>query len=208
MARPRATDDERRAQRDRIRAAAAAVHREHGLPGVTVRAVAAEAGVSPGLIYRHFENLHDLLRSLWAEPVAEVGAALEAMAAGIDDPVERIRALLHSYVRFAAERPEVFRGAVLWVRPHDAAAPDVQPADDLPFHRLLHDAVAEAAAAGRLAVDDESAELAQMLWAGVHGAVSLPIHVDIFDVAPAEHLATSIIEHLLAAIVATTAPSG
>lgn len=57
-------------RRDQLLRAAAAVAVRHGLDAVTARAVAAEAGTSPGLVFFHFGStgglLHELLAALLA----------------------------------------------------------------------------------------------------------------------------------------------
>lgn len=64
-----------------------------GGPGVSVRAIAAEAGVSPGLIAHHFDGVDALIADTFAHVSARVSAALDAaiMAAG-PDPFQRLEA--------------------------------------------------------------------------------------------------------------------
>ncbi len=200
MARPRASAEQRQQQRDLIQRAAGEVAREKGVLGVTARAVAVRAGVSTGTLYSYFANLTELLQSLWIEPVEKVGRQLEELVATIDDPVERIRALLDGYVRFAEDQPEVFRGSVLFVRPPGSAPPEAAPPETLPFYRLLLAAVRDGQVGGQIAPGD-SVTMAQTLWAGIHGAVALPVNIDRFDVHPARHLAEAMIDTLLNAIV-------
>ena len=204
MARPKATPEQRRGQRDRIRRAAADVYRRDGLSGITVRAVSAAAGVSAGTLYSYFGSIEELMQSLWTEPVAEVNRRLEQTVDGIADPLERIRALLEAYVRFAGDQPEVFRGAVLFVRPATAPAPTTQPPDDLPFHRLLREAVEDGQATDVVRQGD-AATIAQVLWAGVHGAVALPINIDRFSLEAPAVLARGMIDALLTSLTPVTA---
>ena len=90
MARPRATEEQREAQRQRIRAAAREIYESSGgAERVSIRRVAARAGVSQGTIYSYFTDRTELLRSLWLEPVQEASRGLERVAAEISDPVER-----------------------------------------------------------------------------------------------------------------------
>jgi len=80
---------ERRAELAR---AFARVLAEHGYAGATVAAVAAEAGVSPGLVHHHFEDKQDLmgalldtLRAGFRHRVAAYGeAGADALTAYID----------------------------------------------------------------------------------------------------------------------------
>lgn len=199
MPRPRATPTQRNAQRQRIRRAAAEIYAEDGADALSVRSIAARAGTSQGTIYSYFTNLAELMRSLWAEPVAEVGRQLEQLAESIDDPVERTRALLSAYLDFASSHPEVYRGAILFVRPSTAPTPDVQPLEELPFFRLLAAALDEAAHHGRLRSND-SRRTAELLWSGLHGAIALPINIDLYAVTESNVLASEMIDLLVDAV--------
>lgn len=201
MARPRASAEQRRVQRERIQHAAAEIYRENGLGATSVRAVCVRAGVSTGTLYSHFTGLEELLQSLWLEPVARLNEGLERDLADVADPVERIRLLLEAYARFAIESPEVFRGAVLFVRPPTIPTPIPDPADDLPFHRLLRTAVHDGQNAGALRAGDPTI-VGQVLWAGIHGAVALPVNIDRFAVESQQVLAQAMIEMLLDSITA------
>ncbi|MEM9650604.1 MAG: TetR/AcrR family transcriptional regulator [Actinomycetota bacterium] len=199
MARPAATEQQRQEQRDRIRHAAAAIHRTDGVGGLTVRAVAKEAGVSPGLIYRYFDNMSDLLRSIWIGPVVAFGRRVDHIVETEPDPVERIRALLNGYVDWAAENPEVLRGLLLFVRPGSEELSDPSSPEELALPRALRAAVIEGQAAGRIRSGDPD-EHTQVLWAGVHGALALPINLDRYAITPGGELAAAMIETLLTAL--------
>lgn len=200
MARPRATDEQRNEQRQRIRAAASEIYAEHGIGRVSIRGVASRAGVSQGTIYSYFTNLGSLLRSLWTEPVERASRELEQFAEQIDDPIERVRAILTRYVDFAIEHPDVHRGALLFVRPASHPRPDPAPLDGVALYRLLAEAAEEIHDAGRLAVTDPRTA-AELLWAAVHGALGLAINTDVFAVTPAAELAPAMIDVIIDAIV-------
>lgn len=199
MARPVATDDQRQEQRDRIRHAAANLYREGGPTALTARAVAAEAGVSTGLLYRYFANMSDLMRSLWIGPVIEFGRRVDTIIAETVDPLARIEALLTAYVEWAIANPEVLRGLLLFVRPGPAELPPQQHPDDLALPRALKAAIVDGQSAGTIRAGDPT-ELAQVLWAGVHGALALPINLDRFSITPSAELGPGVIAALLASL--------
>ena len=199
MARPKASPEQREQQRERLRRAAAEVYQEHGLAGITARAVCLRAGVSTGTLYSYFASLEELMQSLWIEPVARLNQQVELALADVADPLEQIRFLLEAYAGFAADSPDVFRGAVLFVRPSSIPAPDPQPPDELPFHRLLRSAVVDGQAAGLIRSGDPTV-IAQTLWAGIHGAVGLPVNIDRYAIEPQHVLATAMIDTLFASI--------
>ena len=201
MARPAATEDQRQEQRNRIRHAAAAIHREHGVSGLTVRAVAKRAEVSTGLLYRYFANMSDLMRSIWIAPVADFGRRVEEVVAQHDKPLPRIEALLSAYVTWAAQNPEVLRGLLLFVRSGKTDLPAPQDPEDLALHRALRAAIVEGQAAGAIRAGDPT-EHTQVLWAGVHGALALPINLDRYSITPTSELAPAMITALVSALEA------
>ena len=79
MARQRAGEDPIRA---RLVAAAQRVLTRDGLAAVTVRKVAAEAGLSVGVLYNHFEDSDDLLAAALAAQMSAAGASLPAQSKG------------------------------------------------------------------------------------------------------------------------------
>ena len=72
--------------------------------GVSLRAAAKRAGVSPMAVYNHFEDKGALLEAAvehcWNEFQAVIAAAMDE-----PEPSTRLRAAGDAYVRFALERP-------------------------------------------------------------------------------------------------------
>lgn len=60
----------REQRRSEILTAFAKVLADHGFAGATIAAIAAEAGVAPGLIHHHFDSKDELLRGLLRELMA------------------------------------------------------------------------------------------------------------------------------------------
>jgi AcrR family transcriptional regulator len=151
--------------------AAERVLAREGLPGLTVRAVAAEAGVAPMGVYNRFGSKEALVAAVL---VRGFDALRAAVAGDADpDPVARLMASGRSYRRFALERPQHY-GAMFGSRP--AAAADTQ---ELAEHGAaafgaLVEHVRFAMAAGALRAADP-AETAQVIWSAAHGAVSLEL---------------------------------
>lgn len=88
----------RRAPAERRQAlidAAARALAKHGAGGVSVRTIAAEAGVSPGLVTHHFEGVEPLLAATYRQVSDQVG---EALAAAVEQAGDDPRARLAAYV--------------------------------------------------------------------------------------------------------------
>jgi AcrR family transcriptional regulator len=68
---------------------------EFGHAGTSVRAVCAQAGVSPGLVTHHFDGIDDLIAAAYAHVGDQVAGILEAaMNAAGEDPLARMRAFV------------------------------------------------------------------------------------------------------------------
>jgi len=85
----------RDASRARLIEAALELFARRGYASTPVDAVAREAGVSPGLLYRHFRSKTDLLRAIFEESMRDVEATF-ADADREPDPARRLAALLRS----------------------------------------------------------------------------------------------------------------
>lgn len=197
MPRKPATDDQRQAARRTLQKAAAGLYAESGAAAVSARAIAQRAGVSVGTLYAYFGSLQGIMQSLWMEPVEAINAQLARLAAETGDPVDRLRALLNAYVEVALSRPELFRGAFLFVRPDTLPKPAREPLEGTPFAALLAAAIREGQESGALRSGDPG-HLAQVAWAGVHGCLALPVNFDRLDFAEPARLASQMIDILLA----------
>lgn len=147
--------------------AAEAVLDRDGTGGVTVRAVAQEAAVSPMSVYNRFENKEGLV-------VALATRALEELAAAIDvpedvEPVERFRKACRSYRNFALQHPA--RYSLIF----GAGSPlEDQKSAVAATGRSVFDTLAQLIDAMRTPpFQPDSNEDAQIVWGAIHGAVSI-----------------------------------
>ncbi len=198
--RPAATEEQRRAQRRRIREAAVELHGEKGIQGITVRAVAQRAGISTGAVYSHFSSLAELAQSLWRAPLAKANAQFAALAEAELDPLRRAERLLSAYAEFSLDNPEFLRGAMLFVRPAPLDESERAPLAELDFFRLLREAVAAAQNSGQIREGDTRA-LALGAWAAVHGALALPINLERYEWGAPSELTTTAIEAAMRSLV-------
>lgn len=149
--------------------AAEAVLVREGPGAVTVRAVAAEAGVAPMGVYNRFgskEGLIDVLLIRGFEGLRQAVAAHGEL-----DPIERLYASGVRYREFALAHREhysmMFGGELSTGNPSTELQLCATGAfDELVGHVVL------ASAAGRLMSGDPR-DLAQQIWSTVHGAVTL-----------------------------------
>ena len=81
----------------------------HGFDGASTRAIAARAGWHQPQINYHFASKVALWRAAVDRLFSLLGAAVDADALDLDDPVEAFRAGVRRFVRFSADHPELFR---------------------------------------------------------------------------------------------------
>ena len=92
-----------------ILAAALRVFSERGVNGVAVPEIASAAGVATGTIYRYFESKEALVNELYRQ---EKAALHEYLYGGLDrdrEPRAVFDEVWDRMVRYARERPEVYR---------------------------------------------------------------------------------------------------
>lgn len=158
--------------RRRLAAAATRLFARHGYAAVTMRAVAAELGVSAMTPYRYVAGKAGLVALVRAAAFTRFAAALavaEPDASGA--PLPRLRQLKAAYLRFALAHPDDYRVMFELRAPDDDTRwPELERASAAAFAHL-QGAVDAAIAAGELAGEPRS--LAQLLWASTHGLVAL-----------------------------------
>lgn len=142
---------------------------------LSVRAVTARAGVSANALYLHFADREDLLSAVMIASYTELRAFLQAAVAPGGDPIEQLRAYADAYLRFAEQRPGIYRVLFMTkvregVPVPQAGAPSGQDEGVDAFNDLLG-IVTRALVDGR----DPFTQSAY-LWAGLHGYVAL-LHV-------------------------------
>jgi AcrR family transcriptional regulator len=97
---PKFTRDLPEARRQQLIEATARCLAKFGLAGTSVRHVAAEAGVSPGLVRHHFEGMQDLVAETYRATGKQVAAVLgTAMAEAGHSAEGRLRAFVDASFR-------------------------------------------------------------------------------------------------------------
>ena len=196
MPRPALTDEQRSETRRKIRKAAAELYAENGLKDISARTIAEKAGVSVGTLYAYFDNLTDLMQSLWKGPLAKQLIEMEKVLEALENPLKKLRALLEMYSSFANERSVVYRNAFLFVRPDSLEKPAQVSLDDDRIFQMFNRAVVEGQQQGLIRIGAPK-EIAQILWSGLHGAIALPMNIDYLELAPPEEALPPMIEALI-----------
>jgi AcrR family transcriptional regulator len=199
---------ERQELRTRILDAARELFAEQGYDAVTMRGIADRIEYSPTAIYFHFKDKQALLRELCDTDFATLAQKFRSIAA-IADPIERLRQIGRVYAAFALEYPNHYRLMFMTPQPPGMTAADSRitkgnPEEDA--YAFLRSTAAEAIARGRLRPEYGDADLvSQMVWAGVHGAVSLHMckcNDDWADWRDATTIASELIETMIRGLAA------
>lgn len=168
---------EREELRRKILERARELFASEGYAAVTMRKIAAGIEYSPTAIYLHFKDKEAVLRELCD---ADFGALAHRFAAiaRIADPRDRLVATGMAYAEFGLTHPNHYR--LMFMTPHpplsyqESAIERGNPEQDA--YAFLKSTLAEAQAAGSLRPGLQDLDLlTQVVWAGIHGVVSLEI---------------------------------
>jgi AcrR family transcriptional regulator len=193
-------DREREGIRTRILDTARELFAAEGYEAVTMRRIAERIEYSPTAIYFHFKDKETLLTELCQSDfltLAQQFIAIQEVA----DPIEKLKATGLAYFRFGMDHPNHYR--LMFMTPHPPIADDKtrkgNPEEDA--YAFLRSIVAQCVTEGRFREGLEDVDLiAQTVWGGVHGVVSLHIakcNDDWVDWSPEETRAQQMIDVLV-----------
>ncbi|MEU2722934.1 TetR family transcriptional regulator [Streptomyces smyrnaeus] len=138
-------------------------------PGASMNAIAAEAGITKPILYRHFGDKGGLYRAL---AIRHTDALLASLRAALDAPRERrerVEATLDTYLAAIAAHPQVYR---FLMHPAEDASSSERGFDvgqhSAPLLRRLGEELAKVIAE-RLDLGPESEELARVWGHGIVG---------------------------------------
>lgn len=171
-------DREKLETREKILDAARELFVNEGYEGVSMRKVAQKIEYSPTAIYVYFQDKEQLFLELCHCDYRRLAESF-GMLAQIPDPVERLRKIGHAYMQFGLENPNHYR--MMFMTSHPPVPEGIEnemgkgnPEEDA--YAFLVQTVREALRASAFRPELTDADLiAQTLWAGVHGVISLQI---------------------------------
>jgi AcrR family transcriptional regulator len=162
--------------RTRILDAARELFAKDGYEAVTMRKIAERIEYTPTALYFHFKDKEDLMQELCREDFLTFATHFQKVLS-VDDPLARLRKAGEVYAEFAMTHPNHYRLMFMTggVEPREEDRERIgDPEQDA--YTLLKGLVLEAMERGALRPEVRDAELvAQTLWAGIHGVVSLEI---------------------------------
>jgi AcrR family transcriptional regulator len=165
-ARPMRADAKR--NYDRLVAAARAVFAQEG-GAASMDAIAKEAGVGVGTLYRHFPKRIDIVEAVYREDVDELVGVAEAVVAELD-PWSALVAWLEAFVRYAGGKRRFLSEL------HEAFEknPELRVESRDRIERALGVVLAPAQAAGVVRLDLDGPDLMQLLGSMCMSATLTP----------------------------------
>lgn len=158
--------------RDRLCDVAGHIFAARGRDGFTLRALAAELGVSPMTPYRYFKDKDEILAAVRARAFDRFSEALERAFGGEGNVAERSARVADAYIRFAFEERDAYRLMFDLAQPDEANYSDLVRASAR-ARKTMTDHVKLQVDEGMLAGDP--IVIGHVFWAALHGAVVLEL---------------------------------
>lgn len=159
--------------REEILAAARDLFVAEGYASVNMRKIAETVGCAPGTIYLHFKDKASILSAICVETFAKLDKRMEAIESGGGDPLELLRRGGRAYAQFALDHPNHY--LVVFGGIGTAAFKDQEAKEaGLRSFECMRKCVRRCVEAGVLRITDVE-QVAQSLWACVHGVAMLLI---------------------------------
>ncbi|TJY44497.1 TetR/AcrR family transcriptional regulator [Cohnella pontilimi] len=172
---------------------------ELGYSNFSMRKLAERIGYSPATLYVYFRDKDDLLFLVVDDAFMRFTERLEAAASGGTDMWERLGRLGEAYVTFGLEHPAYYQLMFMWRIDYLMEPQGIQKIPRVQAFDVLLRTVRDAMEQGVLRA--ESPETASdLLWAAMHGIVSLSIQMPMFNQQRTEKLMRHAMEMLYKAL--------
>ncbi|HEX5837238.1 MAG TPA: TetR/AcrR family transcriptional regulator [Anaerolineales bacterium] len=109
MGRPRQTDDERKQKVDAIIQAAQSLFIAEGFPSVSMRKIAAKAGMGTMTLYQYFPNRNAILHHIWADFFKELFALVRSDVEKQEGAKNKLKQACMTYLNYWVEHQDRFR---------------------------------------------------------------------------------------------------
>lgn len=163
-------EDRRARERDERRrlivATARRLAESDGWDAVTTRRLSAAIEYSQPVLYSHFANMDQLAQAVAIDGFGELAEKLHTARAGAATTTAALRLLAHAYLDFARENPALYDAMFTRSTTLHFAAEDTPSELSAAFAELR-------AVAAALAEHQDPDTLAEVLWAALHGLVTL-----------------------------------
>ena len=143
---------------------------EQGVEGMSLRGLAAAAGCSRTTPYRYFKNKEDILAAVRQTQFQRMADESEEVAQRVKEPDDRLVELARAYVSFAMATPDAYRVMYSVNQQDEQRYPDLVKQINRAQKPMIN-AVDEAIKSG--SIKGDPINIVHVLWAGLHGIISL-----------------------------------
>ncbi|OBH29200.1 TetR family transcriptional regulator [Mycobacterium sp. E342] len=157
---------ERAARRRLIVTTARRLAEAEGWDAVTTRRLSTEIEYSQPVLYKHFTGMEHIADAVAVDGFGELADAIRAARSGEGGAADVLTRIAQAYLDFARDNPAVYDAMFTRATTLRFAAQDTPPQLAAGFAELRH--------AVCLVADERDADaLTEVLWAALHGLVSL-----------------------------------
>jgi AcrR family transcriptional regulator len=175
---------------------------EHGMEGISLRGLAAAAGCSRTTPYRYFKNKAEILAAVRQSEFRRMADASDLVAQQESNPEQRLHALARAYIQFALERPDAYRVMYGVNQPDEQYYPELMKQIKRTQQPMVT-AVQQAVETG--VIHGDPVNIVHLLWAGLHGLISLHLSAKLHMGRDIDELAEVMLRSLTQAVA--TSPS-
>lgn len=172
---------------------------KYGVEGISLRGLAADLSCSRTTPYRYFKNKADILAALRQREYGRIADTLEAALAQESDTGKQLEALFRAYIQFAMEHPDSYRVMYNVVQPDSAQYTELE-AEISRSAKPMRQVVNMSVELGTMFGDPVN--IFYVLWAGLHGLISLHLAHLIGNKRDFEELAVVMSRSLIRAVSA------
>ncbi len=144
-----------------------------GLGGLRARDIAKDAGCALGSLYTVFTDIDELILHVNSNTLSKLGVVMEAAARRVDSPQDVLVALANEYLKFATENRNIWAALFDHRIPEGADEPEWHVAEHLVLMRWITIPLARLLPTLN---ENQLAVQARILFAAVHGIVSIGLH--------------------------------
>lgn len=186
---------EKEGLREEILEAARTLFVKEGYESVSIRKIADKIEYAPGTIYLYFRDKAEILDRICEETFAKLLRRMEAIREDNAAPLDKLRRGLRTYIHFGLENPNHYVVTFIQAKVHLESKSVFETTGQQAF-ACLRKCGQECIEAGELVCNDAD-EVAQTLWAGIHGLTSLLITCDSFPFIEHNRLVDRMVETLV-----------
>ncbi|HZZ48464.1 MAG TPA: TetR/AcrR family transcriptional regulator [Pseudonocardia sp.] len=157
---------DRAAQRRLIVSTARRLAEAEGWDAVTTRRLSTEIEYSQPVLYKHFTGMEQIADAVAIDGFGELVDVTRAARLGAGTASDALARIAHAYLDFARDNPAVYDAMFTRVTTLRFAAQDTPPQLTAAFIELRQ-------AVGLVADDNDADSLTEVLWATLHGLVTL-----------------------------------